>query len=172
METSMNSGPQRTIGEGGTCDFSTSYEYGYVGGERATFDRSFLSPGNRYVHQRLDLSLPAGPGVTCSPAMPPCGAPDVITAYDIEVLDLPRADVQSALAQPTPPLYGADLRPVDGSVFEFKRADGRSFLVGNPCAQDSSCDPIPPGIAQIKQRLLDLDAQQLGAPECESLRSP
>ena len=32
--------------------------------------------------------------------------------------------------RPTPPVFGRDLRPVDGTVLEVKRADGRGFLMG------------------------------------------
>jgi hypothetical protein len=164
-------GPE--AGDGGGCDFSSSYDYGAVGGFRASIDRSFLSPDNHYLHTRSSLVPDAGPELACAPALPPCGALDVITAYDIEVHDLPLADVQSALAQMPPPLYGYDSRPVDGSVFEFKRADGRGFLVGESCAgRPAPCTPIPPGVAQLTQRLQDLDAQQLAKPACDGLRTP
>jgi hypothetical protein len=154
-----------------TCDFATKYEYGYLGGFRAWVDRSHLAPGNMYSHSRTTFGA-GGATRTCSPAMPKCGALDIITAYDIEVHDLGRADVQAALAKPTPPLFGRDTRPVDGVVFEFKRADGRGFLVGEPCADPGECRTIPVGIAQLKRRLLDLDRQQLAAPECQGLGTP
>jgi hypothetical protein len=160
-------------GGGGTCDFHASYEYGAIGGRRALVDRSFLSPGNRYTHTRTALVADSGAALSCSPPMPSCGSLDVITAYDVEVHDLPAADVQDALAQATPPLYGVDTRPSDGSVFEFKRADGRGFLVGEPCVgADPSCVAIPAGVARVRRRLQDLDTQQLLASECAALRAP
>ena len=160
-------------GGGGTCDFHGSYEYGAIGGRRTTVDRSFLSPGNQYTHTRTALVADAGAALSCSPPMPSCGSLDVITAYDVEVHDLPAADVQEALAQATPPLYGLDTRPSDGSVFEFKRADGRGFLVGEPCADAvPSCVAISAGIERVRRRLQDLDTQQLLASECAALRAP
>jgi hypothetical protein len=160
-------------GDGPTCDFATSYDYGYIGGFRISVDRSYLSPGNQYRHTRVPIST-AGPALlSCAPPLPACGASDVITSYDVEVHDLPLADVQAALAMATPPLYGFDMRPSDGTVFEFRRADGRGFLVGSPCTGATTpCTAVPAGVAQLKQRLLDLDAQQLAQPECAALRGP
>jgi hypothetical protein len=150
------------------CDFAARYEYGEIGGLRALVNRSQLAPGNMYSYSRTTFGA-GGATRTCSPPMPTCGALDVITAYDIEVHDLARDDVQAALAEPTPPLFGQDDRPVDGVVFEFKRADGRGFLVGGACVRAGPCRPIPAGISQVRQRLLDLDRQQLTAPECQGL---
>ena len=140
-------------GDAATCDFHGSYEYGAIGGRRARRRPIFLSPGNQYTHTRTALLADAGAALSCSPAMPPCGSDDVITAYDVEVHDLPAADVQDALAQAAPPLYGVDTRPSDGSVFEFKRADGRGFLVGAPCAGATPCVAIPAGIERVRQAL-------------------
>jgi hypothetical protein len=150
------------------CDFSARYSYGFVGGNSPYTTRSELAPGNKYTHSRSSLRSTI-PSASCSPPMPTCGALDVITAYDIEVHDLARADVQAALAAPEPLIYGQDTRPVDGALFEFKRADGRGFLVGSPC-QAAGCRAIPPGLAQLAKRLQDLDQQQLAAPECAALR--
>jgi hypothetical protein len=153
-----------------TCDFSARYSYGAIGGNALYVDRSELAPGNKYTHTRTP-QRGAGPIASCAPALPPCGAQDAITAYDIEVHDLGQADVKAALAEAQPPLYGYDSRPVDGTVFEFKRADGRGFLVGQSCDnRPPPCRPIPAGVAQLTQRLRDLDKQQLGKPECVALR--
>jgi hypothetical protein len=155
------------------CDFSARYSYGTIGGLRFSVSRTELAPGNKYTHTRSPVSGAPGSTLSCSPGMPPCGAQDVITAYDIEVHDLGRADVQAALAEPQPPLFGYDSRPVDGTVFELKRADGRGFLVGDSCDnRPPPCRPIPAGVAQLTKRLQDLDKQQLAAPECAALRGP
>jgi hypothetical protein len=178
-------GPPGNVGDGGTtpdsgsgpdgaqtCDFTAKYEYGYIGGFVAFVDRSSLAPGNKYTHSRMGVRGGAA-SMSCAPPMPSCGAQDIVTAYDIEVHDLGRADVKAALAESTPPLFGNDTRPVDGSVFEFTRADGRGFLVGNDCAGGpAACRPIPAGIAQLKMRLLDLDRQQLAAPDCQGFARP
>jgi hypothetical protein len=152
-----------------TCDFSARYSYGPIGGNSLYVHRSELAPGNKYTHTRSPLRS-SGMPLSCSPAMPPCGAQDIITAYDVEVHDLLHPDVRAALAEPQPLLYGHDTRPVDGTVFEFKRADGRGVLVGNPCNGQADCRPIPAGVAQLTKRLRDLDTQQLAAPECQALR--
>jgi hypothetical protein len=155
--------------DGGTqmCDFSAGYEYGEIGGLRISVDRSYLKPGNAYLHTRSAVRGDQ-PDVSCAPPMPPCGALDLISAYDIEVHDLPHADVQAALKKTTPPLFGRDTRPVDGTVFELKRADGRGFLVGSDCLSgDANCPAIPAGIKRLRDRLRALDAQQLASVECQ-----
>jgi hypothetical protein len=178
-------GPPSNIDDGGTaldsgsaadgaqtCDFTAKYEYGHIGGFVAFADRSFLAPGNKYTHTRTGVRGGAAT-MSCSPPVPTCGAQDIITAYDIEVHDLGRADVKAALAESTPPLFGNDARPVDGSVFEFTRADGRGFLVGDECAGGPGlCRTIPAGVAQLKTRLLDLDRQQLTARDCQGFAQP
>jgi hypothetical protein len=152
---------------GASCDFSTSYDYGQVGGFVAWSARSYLSPGNRYRYVRSPVRG-AGPETSCAPSLPTCGALDVITAYDIEAHDLMNAEVRAALAEASPPLFGYDQRPVDGQVFELKTASGSSFLVGADCGTRADCRAIPPGIKQIRERLLALDAQQLADPACKT----
>ena len=153
----------------GPCDFSARYSYGPIGGDFDFGFRTDLAPGNKYTHSRTPLG--GGSPLSCSPPMPTCEASDVISADDIEVQDLANADVQAALAMAQPPLYGRDLRPVDGTVFEFKRGDGRGFQAGDDC-DGSGCTAIPAGIAQLVRRLQALDRQQLVAPECASVRRP
>jgi hypothetical protein len=175
-DVAMTSGPDAPRGPDAphACDFSTSYEYGDIGGLRAFVERTILEPGNKYTHLRRGTVL-GPPLISCSPPLPSCGALDIITAYDIEVHDLGDPDVLAALAQPTPPLFGRDTRPVDGVVFEFVRKDGRGFLVGSACPGNSgqgNCRDIPRGIAQITARLRELDRQQLRANECRGFRMP
>ena len=131
-------------------------------------ERSYLSPGNQYRHVRTPVRGSGTTELSCAPAMPPCGAEDIITAYDIEVHDLTNADVRAALAEASAPLFGYDQRPTDGAVFEFKRAEGGSFLVGADCGGTTGCPAIPPGIKQLRDRLLALDAQQLKDPACQA----
>jgi hypothetical protein len=167
----VDGGPAPAPTDAGTCDFKTTYSYGQIGGFRATERRTTLSPGNNYRHVLSTIDR-GNPPVTksCQPPMPACGALDIITSYDIEVHDLSQPDVVAALAAPTPPLFGRDLRPVDGAVFEFLRADGSGFLVGAECNGQSGCAPITRGIKQLRDRLLALDQQQLADPSCASLR--
>jgi hypothetical protein len=167
----VDGGPPPATTDAGTCDFKTTYSYGEIGGLRASQGRTTLSPGNSYRHV-LTIFDRGNPPVTksCQPPMPPCGALDIITSYDIEVHDLSQPDVVAALAAPSPPLFGRDVRPVDGPVFEFLRADGRGFLVGADCNGEPRCAPITRGIAQLRDRLLALDWQQLADPSCAELR--
>lgn len=150
-----------------SCDFASSYEYGRIGGFVAWNARSYLSPGNHYRYVRTPVRG-AGTEASCAPVMPACGALDVITAYDIEAHDLTNADVRAAMAEPSPPLFGYDQRPVDGQVFEFKTSAGASFLIGADCAGRADCRAIPAGVKQLRDRLLALDAQQLAAPACKA----
>jgi hypothetical protein len=83
------------------------------------------------------------------------------------------ADVQAALAMPAPPIYGRDTRPVDGSIFQFRRADGRGFLAGTACSSGSTlpaCNDVPVGVARLVNLLRALDEQQLRDPSCAALR--
>jgi hypothetical protein len=152
------------------CDLPTRYEYGDVGGLRIFVDRSALEPGNRYTRTRTPV-VGTGPILSCSPPLPGCGTAGVLTALDIEAA-FQHPDVRAALAEPSPPLFGRDTRPVDGTVFEVRRQDGRSFLVGMGCNSPNGCRAIPGGINQLARGLRDLDRQQLEAPECQALRMP
>lgn len=71
------------------------------------------------------------------------------------------ADVVAALAQPTPPFYGTDTRPVDGTVFVFERDDGRSFSVGS--------GPVPAGLRLLVDLLHLLRTQTAATPACAGL---
>jgi hypothetical protein len=155
------------------CDFAHAYDYGDIGGLRAFVERSTLQPGNRYSHVRRGV-VGNPPLASCAPPLPLCGSAGAITALDIEARDLADADVRAALGQASPPLYGRDARPVDGTVFEFLRDDGRGFLVGQECQGNSgpgTCRAIPRGISQLVTHLRDLDRQQLRAEECRALRT-
>ena len=127
-----------------------------------------------YMYSRI----PTGPTqepVTCAPPLPACNAPSAIDLADIN-RDLADPDVQAALQaalhRPTPPLYGVDMRPSDGTVFLFEPSAGDPFLVGSPCpVTSSSCMPIPAGITKLVADLRALDQQQLKDPACSGLRN-
>jgi hypothetical protein len=154
-------------GCGAACDFAENYEYGYIGGNVLSVERSFLTPGNGYRRVRTP-TRGTGAMLSCSVVLPPCGSPNVITAQDIEAHDLVQTEVRAALAETPPPLFGSDPRPVDGSVFEFKAASGGSFLVGGDCQGAIGCRAIPVAIAQLHDHLVLLDAQELATPACQS----
>lgn len=147
------------------CAVAASYEYGLDGGLRFYVDRAFLGPGSVYKYRRRYVGGDR-PDMVCAPALPACGAADLVTPQEIEAR-LAHPDVQAAFARTPAPLFGRDTRPVDGVVFEVRRADGRGFLVGQDCEPTlSSCQAVPPGVKALRDRLVALDRQQLKAAEC------
>lgn len=155
-----------------TCDrqLDASYQYGDVGGLRASQDRVALTPPMSYVYTRTDFGTVGGVQ-SCAPPMPPCGSA-VIDVGEL-VAAFGHVDVQKALAAASPPLYGVDTRPVDGTVFELLRADGRGFRVGRACQSTGTelvaCPAIPAGVQALVDVLGRLDAQQLKDPACGML---
>ena len=113
-----------------------------------------------YRYERIPTGPTAEP-TTCAPALPACDTPNAIDLADIK-RDSADPDVQAALSLKTPPLYGRDLRPNDGSIFALTASTGGGFLVGAACpATTSSCIGIPAGIAKLVLDLRALDEQQL-----------
>jgi hypothetical protein len=151
------------------CSFDTTYRFGMTGGHVIYEDRVTLSPPASYQHARIPVATDP-PSLQCSPALPACNATDLIDVADV-MRDIADADVQKALAMTTPPLYGVDSRPFDGSIFSFQRSDGRGFLAGSQCPNtSSSCIPLPAGITRLVATLRALDEQQLKDPSCAALR--
>jgi hypothetical protein len=151
-----------------SCTWDAVYRYGNNGGLVAYQDETTLTPPSSYKRTR-DTFGNAAP-LTCTPALPACNTAGALDVADITA-DLTAPDVLAALAQATPPLYGRDTRPVDGSVFQVLRADGHGFLVGSDCtAGDTSCTPAPAGVALLVADLRALDAQQVMDPSCAQLR--
>ena len=137
--------------------------YGETGGLVAYESTATLSPPRRYLYLRTSrVTDPAS--LSCAPAMPPCGVDDLYSPADITGA-LGDTDVQKALAMATPPIYGRDTRPVDGSIFQFLRADGRGFLAGGACGSGgplpAACVEVPAGITRLVNALRALDEQQL-----------
>jgi hypothetical protein len=158
--------------DAGTCGFDTSYRYGDTGGFTAYEDVATLQPPASYTYERSSrITDPASSA--CAPALPPCGTLDLYDPADLmhAVAD---PDVQAALAMPTPPIYGRDARPVDGTIFQFLRADGRGFLAGGACGSGGplpgACIEVPAGITRLVNALRALDEQQLADPTCAALR--
>jgi hypothetical protein len=153
-----------------TCEMDTTYRYGDTGGLVPFEDTSTLAPTLSYTRARTSFVPDGGSDASCAPPLPAC---DSGVGFDVERIMRAIADddVQVALAMTTPPLFGADTRPVDGTVFQFLRADGRGFLVGVPCAAGSSgCENAPIGVAVLVATLRALDTQQLMDPTCAALR--
>ena len=148
------------------------YRYGDTGGLVAYEDVATLSPPTSYAYERTSrITDPAN--ISCAPAMPPCGLEDIYGPPDI-MRAIADADVQAALAMATPPTYGRDTRPVDGTIFQFLRADGRGFLAGGACGSGGglpgTCVEVPAGITRLVNTLRALDQQQLADPSCAALR--
>ena len=114
-----------------------------------------------YTHSRIYVDG-STPGLTCTVSMPTCyaGAEAVLTRLRD---DLAAPDVTGAFALSTTPLFGQDMRPVDGTVFSIVRSDGHGILVGSPCpsAGAGSCTPIPASVQQLVDDLQYLDRQML-----------
>lgn len=147
------------------CDFAEDYEYGPVGGLVAYTDRSYLSPGNRYRHVRTPVR---GDGATlsCEVPVPACSMAYLTTAFYLAPR-LANPEVTAALSPSSPPLFGFDERPMDGTVLELKTARG-SLLMGSECGTRTPCRAIPQVIRELKSQLLNLDTQQLAMPACQA----
>lgn len=167
--------PNYDGGLGAICEVNTTYRYGDTGGLVASESTTTLSPPRSWTRTRTSrVTNPAS--ASCEVPLP-CDLTGALTGdfgdlVEIEriKIDLAHSDVQSALAQPTPPTYGGDARPVDGIIFQFLRDDGRGFLAGNPCGGATGCVDVPTGIASLVADLRSLDARMLTDPGCAALR--
>jgi hypothetical protein len=158
----------------GSCTIDTTYRYGDIGGHVAYHDEASLlfwpttemAIGYRYARRSVSAGAPE---MSCSPAPPACNTADRVDPADV-LRAVADPDVQAALAQPAPPLYGRDTRPVDGAVFQLLRADGRGFLAGSSCqTSEPACAAIPAGVSRMVTLLRALDTQQLMDPSCAAL---
>jgi hypothetical protein len=154
------------------CTFDTGYTFGDEGGLRIRVDRSTLATPAEYGRTR-QFRAAGMAAISCSNKVPMCRkAPGLITTADVvEAFAAP--DVVAALAEARPQVYGRDSRPVDGTVLEVLRADGRGFLLGPACTGGQFCTrPLTDGLARVASLLNRLDTQQLATPGCEALREP
>jgi len=151
------------------CALDDTYRFGFSGGFITTVDESTLSPPAAYAHSRRSLYPEPPPAISCAPPLPPCNDGALIDIADIS-RDLANADVQRAFAAASPPLYGNDLRPSDGAIYQLLRADGHGFLAGQDCEAGSFCNgPVPPGVARLVSDLQALDTHELADPSCAAL---
>ena len=152
-----------------SCGLTTPITFGWEGGWPGATESFELSGDGVFVATRTTLD---GTITTCTTQIPPCDAdvgPGLVDAGRIGST-LSRPEVQAALAEATPPLYGHDSRPVDGSVFGVSLPDGHGFVVGDPCGSATSCTPIPPAVGSLVAMLLNLIEQEVTRPECAGLR--
>jgi hypothetical protein len=152
------------------CAFDATYTYGPDGGLVASNVLSTLTPPASYRHTTTFLAIAdPPPPLSCMPALPACGDSARVDASDI-ARDFADPDVARAMAMSTPPLYGLDSRPTDGTMFQLMRGDGHGFLAGPTCDTVSEfCHgSVPAGIARLVADLKALDQQQLADPSCAS----
>jgi hypothetical protein len=158
--------------DAGTCAFDATYRYGDTGGFVAYEDVATLTPPTSYSYARTS-HVTTPPSSSCAPVLPGCSVQDLWNPFDI-MRAIGDPDVQAALAMAKPPTYGVDARPVDGTIFQFLRQDGRGFLVGYPCTNGgslgTSCVETPIGVTRLVDLLRLLDEQQLRDPSCAALR--
>ena len=147
------------------CGFDAVYVYGQTGGRVAYSDQVTLTPPASYVLVRTATSAGALSG-SCGPALPAC------TAGPIDVSDImrdiadPTVQLLLSLSTMQPTLLGIDQRPVDGTVFSFRKGGTAGFLVGAPCQGATNCTEIPGGVRTLMDDLQKLDALQRQDPSC------
>ena len=141
--------------------------WGFTGGRVAHVDRSAITLCRTFTRWRLDRAVDAG---SCSSELGDCGSPGVAIG-DVEAA-LADPDVRAALGAPSPPLYGIDERPTDGSVFQIT-AGTASIEIGSDCTETAKgCVPIPAGVRALGNLLRALDVQELAAPACAAFPRP
>lgn len=149
-----------------SCAFDATYSYGYIGGLTAFADVMTLSPPSSF--QIVRTTTPNGGTVNqdgmCAPPLPACGSGDG-KSIDVSIVmnDIADATVQlllSLTATKTITL-GQDPRPMDGSIFSFRKDDGAGFLVGGSCmGSTTDCTEPPPAVLKLKNDLAALDQQE------------
>jgi hypothetical protein len=135
--------------------------FGWDGGDVIYEDTYALDPSAGMTITRTYSTAGQAVMHTCTPALPACGAPGVVSVSTV-VQDLAAADVQAAFSLTAAPVYGVDERPEDGQVWSITLAGagvgaGRIF-VGGPCPSPvmSSCRPIPEGVRRLADALKSL----------------
>lgn len=158
-----STGPGTSGGETegpGLCCVGSDLEWGYVGGD--VLGRH--PPSSRITAcDEFSGPFPAESQQVCANQLPACGAEAEV---DPEIVREAIADddVQAALAQ-APVLFGLDLRPVDGPIFQIL-IDGQQILVGEACGDEPECAPTPAGVQALVEALRATSAQQATAEMC------
>ena len=145
-----------------TCGcIDETISWGNVGGLVAYVDRSEVVPCATYNHRR-DPTFTDPISIECSQELMAC--PSGRLGLSDLLATLAHADVAAARAA-APVLYGRDLRPVDGTVFQI--VIGADVIeVGADCTGAPGCVAIPDGVTALVELLRALDAQELGMGEC------
>jgi hypothetical protein len=155
---------------GTSCLLPTSIRFGNDGGMVIYQDEYRLDPAGTMTITRTYYRGGDGGTNACSPTLPACGAADVVSISTIAA-DLTDPDVQAAFAASTPPLFGRDTRPVDGTVYSIALGSGGSMLVGWACQSTSStpCTPIPAGVQRLVDHLRSLATAMAAQAACAAL---
>jgi hypothetical protein len=143
------------------CTLSAVLTYGFAGGRVAFQDSSTVDAStSTYRHTRTYTNTT--PSLICEMPLMPCYASSGMVMNRLGT-DLAAPEVSAAFALAQPPLFGRDMRPMDGAVFSVARSDGRGLLVGNPCPATSTgaCTAIPASVQALVDDLKYLDRQML-----------
>jgi hypothetical protein len=154
------------------CALPTAVTFGAIGG-MVTYQDQFkldVSGGLALTRNYLRGAIDGATARTCMPTLPACGASPIASVSTI-IADLAAPDVQAAFALSTPPIYGVDERPTDGTIWSITLASGGSVLVGTPCASQTmnSCRPIPAGVQKLADDLKSLSAGAAAQSVCAGL---
>jgi len=135
------------------CAFEHTYSFRNDGGFAPYADSSRLTPPRLHTLTR-DYFMNAAP-LSCSRELL-CGDDDTswITVDDV-LQALQHPDVLAALAMPTPPFYGYDSRPSDGTVFIFQQDDGHGFTLGS--------GDVPAGLRALETTLESIASETLAS---------
>jgi len=144
-------GPSPDVTASG-CTLDRSYEFYLDGGLRVFQDRSKLSPPRQHG---LTRDRRGGTLQSCARTFD-CETADALTRA------IAHPDVAEAMKLAMPPHYGGDPRPVDGTIFLFRRDDGRGFSVGP--------GTVPAGVRALETLLNKVYEESLASPECVALR--
>lgn len=157
------------------CTLPTAVTFGATGGMVMYEDRYRLDPTagltiTSNYSGRGSSSVDGATVRSCTPTLPACGASWVVSVSTI-VADLANADVQSAFALGTTPIYGVDDRPVDGTIWSMSVTSGGTVLVGRPCPSPtmSSCRPTPAGVQKLADDLRSLAIAMIAQNACSGL---
>jgi hypothetical protein len=150
--------PDAAVGDGpsGVCRLDEQLTFGVQGAFINFRDESTLTPDGLLRIRRMYLSGPRADGpIDCSGQLA-CN-PDIAGVR----AGLQHPDVQQALAQPQPPRYGQYLPDV--GTFVLRTSSGRGFDV-------EAREPIPAGIAALRDLLREEASTVAASPACASLR--
>jgi len=137
------------------CSFSATYLAYDDGGNRPYVEQTILmAPRTDWTDHVFQGS---NDGSAC-PRELTCASAAQVTVPQIEAA-VANADVQAALAQADGTLYGSDPRPVDGTVWVFKR-NGHGFAVGSGI--------VPAGLTALETLLRQVTADAHASPECST----